>query len=182
MAWTAPSTWVAAAVLTAAQLNQQLRDNLLALSDRHQPVNKASDQIVNNSAVLVNDTDLKFTAVAGQKYQFIVNLLHTSASATPDIAVGFTFPTGTMTWLGVGMDLAATVNPASVRMAGTVGGASGTNIPFGVLTTTSGLQITGTYSCTVGGTVQFQWAQSVATAADTTVKAGSSILAIRVAT
>lgn len=32
MAWTAPSTWVAAAVLTAAQLNQQLRDNMLSLS------------------------------------------------------------------------------------------------------------------------------------------------------
>lgn len=29
MAWTAPSTWVAGNVLTAAQLNQQLRDNLL---------------------------------------------------------------------------------------------------------------------------------------------------------
>lgn len=29
MAWTAPSTWVASATLTAAQLNQQLRDNLL---------------------------------------------------------------------------------------------------------------------------------------------------------
>jgi len=30
MAWTAPSTWVAGAILTAAQLNQQLRDNTLA--------------------------------------------------------------------------------------------------------------------------------------------------------
>ena len=28
MAWTAPSTWVAGAILTAAQLNQQLRDNM----------------------------------------------------------------------------------------------------------------------------------------------------------
>ena len=31
MAWTAPRTWVAGAVVTAAQLNQHLRDNLLAL-------------------------------------------------------------------------------------------------------------------------------------------------------
>jgi hypothetical protein len=29
MAWTAPSTWVAGAILTAAQLNTQLRDNML---------------------------------------------------------------------------------------------------------------------------------------------------------
>ena len=28
MAWTAPSTWVAGAILTAAQLNEQLRDNM----------------------------------------------------------------------------------------------------------------------------------------------------------
>lgn len=32
MAWTAPSTWVAGATLTAAQLNAQLRDNLLAVT------------------------------------------------------------------------------------------------------------------------------------------------------
>ena len=31
MAWTAPRTWVAGAVVTAAHLNQDLRDNLLAL-------------------------------------------------------------------------------------------------------------------------------------------------------
>jgi len=31
MAWSSPSTWVAGAVLTAAQLNAQVRDNLLAL-------------------------------------------------------------------------------------------------------------------------------------------------------
>lgn len=33
MAWTAPSTWVAGAILTAAQLNTQLRDNLLTLGN-----------------------------------------------------------------------------------------------------------------------------------------------------
>lgn len=32
MAWTAPSTWVSGAILTAAQLNQQLRDNMLELA------------------------------------------------------------------------------------------------------------------------------------------------------
>lgn len=32
MTWTSPATWAAGAVLTAAQLNQQVRDNLLALT------------------------------------------------------------------------------------------------------------------------------------------------------
>ena len=33
MAWTPPSTWFASAILTAAQLNQQLRDNMKWLGD-----------------------------------------------------------------------------------------------------------------------------------------------------
>lgn len=33
MTWTAPRTWVAGEVVTAAQLNTHLRDNLLVLSD-----------------------------------------------------------------------------------------------------------------------------------------------------
>jgi hypothetical protein len=33
MAWTSPSTWVAGAVLTAAQLNAQVRDNMKAIGD-----------------------------------------------------------------------------------------------------------------------------------------------------
>lgn len=33
MAWTSPATWVANTVLTAAQLNTQLRDNLKAIGD-----------------------------------------------------------------------------------------------------------------------------------------------------
>ena len=32
MAWTAPSTWVAGTVLTAAELNEQLRDNMNVLA------------------------------------------------------------------------------------------------------------------------------------------------------
>jgi hypothetical protein len=182
MTWVAPITFVAATALTAAQMNQNVRDNTTALSDRIQEVYKSADEIVNNSTTLQNDNELLFTAVAGQKYLFTVNLIHISVSASADINVGFTFPTGTMNWLGVGMDLAATVNPASVRMAGTVGAASGTALAFGTLTTTSGSQITGTYACTTGGTVQLQWAQNTLTASDTTVKAGSSIQAIRVTT
>jgi hypothetical protein len=33
MVWTPPSTWAAGAVLTAAQLNQQVRDNMKAIGD-----------------------------------------------------------------------------------------------------------------------------------------------------
>lgn len=33
MAWTSPATWVANTILTAAQLNEQVRDNLKAIGD-----------------------------------------------------------------------------------------------------------------------------------------------------
>ena len=33
MVWTAPSTWLAGSVVTAAKLNEQLRDNLQAIGD-----------------------------------------------------------------------------------------------------------------------------------------------------
>lgn len=182
MAWTSPRTWAASEFVTATLLNTHLRDNLTALSDRIQCVYKSADETVTNSAALQNDNELSFTVVAGQKYLFTVNLLVVSSVNTSDIAAAFTFPAGTMNWLGTGLDQAATTTTASMRMAGSVGAASGTSITFGAITSQSGLTITGSYSCTTGGTVQLQWAQGVAAAAtDVTVKAGSSLQATRVA-
>lgn len=65
MAFTAPSTWVSGATLTAAQLNQQLRDNLLSLRN-------ANDQYVklylDNNPSIPNSTDTKisWTSIAFQ--------------------------------------------------------------------------------------------------------------------
>lgn len=182
MTWVTPRTWVTSEVVTAAIMNQHVRDNLLAAQDRIQEVYKLTDEIVNNSAVLQDDNELFFTVVAGQKYLFTLNLIIVAASNAPDFLPAFTFPTGTLNWTGIGLDTAATSAIASVRISGIAPATTGVAGPaFGAVSASTGLLINGSYSCTTGGTVRLQWAQSVATASDTTVKAGSSIQAIRVA-
>jgi len=55
MAWTAPSTWVAGAVLTAAQLNQQLRDNMnfLAIPNMCRARSTTATTIPNATATII---------------------------------------------------------------------------------------------------------------------------------
>jgi hypothetical protein len=68
MAWTAPSTWVSGAILTAAQLNEQLRDNLLANGPgRVKATRSAALALADSSFIAVNfdaqsfDTETMFT-------------------------------------------------------------------------------------------------------------------------
>lgn len=73
MAWTAPSTWVAGAILTAAQLNTQLRDNMLSGGPAFCKVTRAAALSLADSAfVAVNfdteavDTNAMFTATSNK--------------------------------------------------------------------------------------------------------------------
>jgi len=181
MTWTAPRTWVASEIVTASVMNTHVRDNLLAAQDRIQPVYKAADNTpVNNSTVLINDTHLKFTAVAGQNYVVDMNVIFTCASTAADFQAAFSFPAGTMSFSVVGLDTAATSVTASVRTPGATGATSGvTNLPVGSPSTTSGVLVRAGYKCTTGGTVNFMWAQNTATASDLIVKQGSTLVAIR---
>ena len=55
MTWTAPSTWVAGAILTAAQLNQQLRDNMnfLAIPNMARARSTTATSIPNATATVI---------------------------------------------------------------------------------------------------------------------------------
>lgn len=180
MAWTSPRTWVASEIVTAALMNTHVRDNLLASRDRIQVVYKAADQTVNNSTTLVNDTHLKFTAVAGQNYVFDMNLVLTCTSATPELLMGFSFPAGTLACSTVGLDLAVTSNNGAARMPGVVSATTGVAaLTVATPSVVTGVLVRGTFKCTTGGTVNFMWAQSVATAVATTINQGSSLTAIQ---
>lgn len=182
MAWTTPITFVAAAALTAAQMNANVRDNTNALADRIQAVYKSADQNVNNSTTLVNDTELKFTAVAGQNYVIDMNILLACTSATPEFVSAFSFPAGTLGYSMTGLDLAATSVVASARIPATVSATTGVaTATVATPSATSGVLVRGSFKCTTGGTVTFMWAQSVATAVNTTVSQGSTLTATRVA-
>lgn len=65
MPFTAPSTWVSGAVLTAAQLNQQVRDNLLSLrnaNDQYVKLFLSGNPSIPNSI----DTKISWTDIAFQ--------------------------------------------------------------------------------------------------------------------
>lgn len=182
MAWTTPRTWVASEIVTASVMNTHVRDNLIAAADRIQPIYKAADQTVNNSTVLVSDTHLKFTAVAGENYIIDMNLLITAASTASDFSPAFSFPTGTMSFSTVGLDTAAAATIASARLSAVVGATTGVSpvaLSTGTISGTTGILIRAAYKCTTGGTVTFMWAQTTATAANTTVNQGSTLTAIR---
>jgi len=99
MAWTTPRTWTASEVVTAAQLNEQLRDNMLFVNAFHGvKVFKSGDQTVssgNNDLVTWNNevfdtdgmhdnvtTNSRFTIPAGLSgYWRVIAKMATDADA-----------------------------------------------------------------------------------------------------
>jgi hypothetical protein len=127
---------------------------------------KTSSQTVNNSTVLVSDSQLFVTVSANTSYVFTGRFLYTSGT-TPDIKFGFAYPT------------AATATYTLYGIA--AGGASlaafhQTEASVGALEGGTAIACTMTGSWTIGangGTVQLQWAQNTANASNTQVLAGS---------
>ena len=182
MTWTAPRTWVAGEKPSAATMNTHIRDDLLALVDRIQIVRKSADENVISSTTLQNDDHLLFTAVAGQTYSGEVVCFFTTSSSAIDAKVGFSFPAGTMSFGANAMDPAVGAGVIGSGIWGAFSSAtSGTSaLGVGVASADTIVRVPFTFLCTTGGTVNFQWAQNTSTATNMTLKAGSSIQAIRV--
>jgi len=194
MAWTAPFTWTAGLVVLAAKMNEQIRDNLLALAHGSwgrdvQIVLKAADETVTNSATVQSDDHLLFTAAANAKYlvEFKLFLSQNANSTAADFKFGFALPASASwsggdslpdltvgtTAVGDGNWTALLAASAAVRACGLDGNTGNiTGLSFTVLIVTAG----------TAGTVTLQWAQNTATAGvGTTVKANSWLRAVRVA-
>lgn len=182
MTWVTPITFVASTALTAAQMNQNVRDNTNALNDRLQRVRKANVNALLSSTTLTNDAELKFTAVAGQDYLISSVLIVSSSSAAIDLQIAFSFPAGTMTFGVLGQDTAATTNTSSGMFNGSVSATSGTTaFTVGVISGVTFPMIGGAFHCTTGGTVNMMFAQGVNTATAVNVQPGSALWADRVA-
>lgn len=141
-----------------------------------QIVQKITDQIVNNSAVLQNDTELKWYLAANSNIYFQCVIEHISGSAVPDLQIAFTIPSGALRWgpsNGIKVDAADTVVPQVQTLA------SGTSVIFGSTTSRRQIVIEGSVeNGATAGFLQLQWAQSVATAVNTTVYGNMSHLRI----
>jgi hypothetical protein len=138
-------------------------------------IRKAADEIVNNSSTLQNDDDLYFAIAANEVWQFrfVISIL---SGTTPDFQMAITVPTGATIAAG-----AVFVNTAGALIHGNYL-ASGTAWDIQTNGVLAGdevvFEIEGYVSNDVtAGNVQLQWAQYLADASDTTVKAGSYLIA-----
>lgn len=129
---------------------------------------KTADETVNNSAVLQDDNELVLAVSANTKWE-VTALIRYNSGTTPDIKVKYTVPTSaTMKWavfaagsgvfLGYQQDETTT---AIIDGAGT-----------GVACLVKGILTVGANA----GNLTMQWAQNVATVANTIVQAGSYLL------
>jgi hypothetical protein len=171
MAWTAPKTWSVGEVLTAANMNIHLRDNLN--STWHKIATKLSDESVTSSAVMQDDNDLFIPAVAGEVWDFEAHLIFDGATAG-DFTWRWTFPGGSLVvkieefTLSDGttssqMSTRFTTSPTGAQAsAGFAGGDPRLMI------------IHGFYTASSTGNLQFQWAQFASSGTPTILRAGSS--------
>lgn len=149
---------------------------------------KTADESVTSSATLQNDDHLVYALPATGTYLFKVNLFAVSAAnAAGDIRVGFSFPTGTCHFRGVGPhNTLASGSQSDGEWAGVIGATSGTDfIPYGLSVVSGvyhiGIKLEGILIATATGNLRVMWAQYASNASATTVKAGSHMQINRVA-
>ena len=163
--------------LTAANLNVSVNP-LFAL--------KTATETVNNSTTMQNDDHLFLTTMSiNATYLVKLFIIYESTTQTPDLVLGFTVPSGaSFQWVPFSLtsnnaNSEASVGAGYVRMPSTTTSSTrfiGTmttevaSLPVGVLTMAGN-----------SGTFRLQWAQGVATAENTQVKANSLLSMWRIA-
>jgi hypothetical protein len=179
MAWTAPKTWSVGETLTAANFNVHIRDNELAIGP-HLIARKTADQSVTSSTVLVDCTTLALTVAANEVWLCEWSVVY-QAGTVGDLKVAFTFPTAgevifdAQAWPDSGGTLNlssfyATTSPTTSRSF------------FGDGANRHPLRIQGIYvNGANAGTVQLQFAQNTSDGSATTVKANSTVWAVKLA-
>lgn len=161
--------WTAGETAVAAKLDQASFDFVL----------KTADESVTSSTTLQNDNHLAATISATGTYVFDCWIFADSAAnAAGDIAVGFSFPTGTLHFTGNGPHNSVASGSQVdgewiVRLSATSGT---TNIPFGLSTTTMAMQVHGILIATATGTLQMMWAQLASNASASTIRSGSHLI------
>jgi len=136
---------------------------------RLQFATKTADESVNNSAVLQNDNHLSFYGEAGKKYHVALALIIVATVDAMDVKLSM--PSGA-TFKGQTRDIdASPVNALWDGSEKAIAELDGTVLAEGVV-----------QMGTTAGTVVLQYAQNSATVGNTTMKAGSTLLATRVTT
>lgn len=159
-----------------------LKDNVVALNGY---VVKTADEAVSNSAALQNDNHLSYSIVDTGTFIIDAYLFANGGNAAGDIKVGFSFPTGTLRFSGVGLDIGLASGQVGTISAGAFASTpatSGTSaLPYGVSTLDNLIWIHGIFVATATGTLQLMWAQNGTNGTATNVLTGSHMLVQQVA-
>lgn len=136
-------------------------------------IRKAANEVVNNSSTLQPDDHLVASLAASSSY-VIEGTLFVTSGTTPEFKLGFTLPASSTFRMFVNGNTPASnlqVQDETTAATGSSISANKTGITFPADAFT--VSFSGTILTTSAGTLQPQWAQSVATASDTTVHLGS---------
>lgn len=139
-------------------------------------VTKTADETVNNSSTYQDDDHLKFPIGANEKWYFELVVDLSAPSATSDLKMNWTVPSGaSFKWARGDQAAGGTVGstPTAMVTAGLTQGSTN-----GEIVTQAVGWIT---NSTAPGTAQLQWAQNTQTNEDTTLKAGSFLRLTRIA-
>ena len=166
----------------SAQVNSFPANERLAVlytAGRNMNARKTVDQTVNNSAVFVNDTELGVYLATQPKtaYYFRLTAQLAIAAAANNIKYSFFGPDGLVLdgnfsrWCGIFYltAVAPQVDPNQVSLVASTSG--------GATNAWTALVVEGVLRPEQPGYFGFQWAQASAGATNTTVKAGSSLMA-----
>ena len=135
---------------------------------------KSTNQIVNNSTVLVDISDLDVSVEPNGRYIVQAFIRHLTG-ATPDIKFGWTVPSGGVDWWTSDMMSVAAANDSFAPLIETDTHAINGAGAIRFIEIHAILKIDAT-----GGTAHLQFAQNVANASDTIVTAGSTLVAWKV--
>lgn len=172
-AWTTPKTFVSGSALTAAELNEQLRDNTLHLYERQVGYSPTmSADVTRAAATFANLSNLSFPVASGTNYSWIFIATWENSSTSGGPIFSFTHAGGN----GIGLFeyTGETSDTSDLRdWVQSQDGGSG----VATVDTANVRRICvahGRYNATGSGTFQMRYARN--TAGTLTVHAGSSLL------
>jgi hypothetical protein len=178
MTWHPPKTWAVGELVSAADLNEQVRDNLLAIG-QHYKLRKTADESVTSSTTLQNDDTFVFAVGASTVWAVEGHFFYEAASAG-GIKIVWVLPassgfgrisalvhTSTSTIQSLGAD------SAEAPIGANVGNGAGSPR---LLRVSSLLEIG-----VNAGNAQFQWAQNTSNGTATKLLTNSFLVAHRIA-
>ena len=179
MAWTTPRDWVGGEFVTEAIMDTHVRDNLLAVGP-HLVVRKTADESVTSNITVQADDVLILPVGVSEIWRFNLDLLVQGATAG-DFRMNFTFPAGgTISYTVLSANSAGAVT-AELVASTTTPTAEKVFEPISA-TIPSFIQVQGVYvNAGTGGNVTLQWAQGTSSGTATTVKANSTLWAVKLA-